>query len=348
MKKLTLSLLLFVFTANIYAQTRGFVTKRKQAKDHIALIIGNSSYPDMPLENPKNDANAVAEAFNEMGFITEKVIDADREQMGMAINRFSNKLKTARIAVFYFSGHGMQVDGKNFLLPIAKTQSTQINKVEEVPYRAINIDEVLTAMNNSKVNFALVALDACRNNPLSSSGKGRLKGLAAVNAPAGSLVMYATKAGQVAYDGDGKNSPFTIAFLKHIKTPGLDVNLLPKNVKNTVLELTNGKQSPGAYTEITQSFTFVPEMTDKEFEEYIKQQKGKLTELQIKQAEIKRKQNKEDAELARQKAELAALEKQIADMKKATASGGGDLDKMLEIMKQRKAQKAKLDAMRIQ
>ena len=93
MRKIALIFILFFFIAKITAQNRGFVTKRIEAKDHIALIIGNSNYPDMPLDNPKNDAIAVAQAFTDMGFIVEKVIDADREQMSIAINLFSNKLK---------------------------------------------------------------------------------------------------------------------------------------------------------------------------------------------------------------------------------------------------------------
>ena len=140
MKKTALTLLLFVFIANIYAQNRGFVTKRIEAKDHIALIIGNSNYPDMPLENPKNDANSVAQAFKEMGFIVEKIIDADKEQMSIAINRFSNKLKTASVAVFYFAGHGMQVDGENYLIPIGRTTGAQITKQEQ---KIMNLEKLL-------------------------------------------------------------------------------------------------------------------------------------------------------------------------------------------------------------
>lgn len=263
----------------------------------------------MPLTNPKNDANAVAKAFTDMGFIVQKVIDADREPMSIAINRFSNKLKTARVAVFYFAGHGMQVDGENYLIPIGRTSGMQITKEEQVPYRAINAGEVLASMESNKVKFSLIVLDACGNNPIKGSGRGKLKGLASIDAPVGSLVMYSTKAGDVAADGTGKNSPFTTAFLKHITTPGLDVNLLPSRITQTVRELTNNQQTPGAYVQITQSFTFVPEMTTTELEKIKKQQQGELTALQLKEAEMLKQQDKEDAELARKQAEINALEK---------------------------------------
>ncbi|MEA3452350.1 MAG: caspase family protein [Bacteroidota bacterium] len=117
--------LIFIVAGNLLAQQdRGFIEVRQNAEDHVALVIGNSNYPDMPLINPENDANAVARAFEDMGFIVEKVLDADKEQMAMAIKRFTNKLQTARVAVFYYAGHGMQVDGQNYLIPIGKTAST--------------------------------------------------------------------------------------------------------------------------------------------------------------------------------------------------------------------------------
>ena len=138
-------------------------------------------------------------------------------------------------------------------------------------------------METQKVKFSLIVFDACRKNPIKGSNKGKLKGLASIDAPAGSLVMYTTKARDVAY----RNSPFTVAILKHITTPGLDVNLLPSRVTKTVSELTNGKQTPGSYMQITQSFTFVPELTTAELEQIRKQQQGKLTELQKREAEMK-------------------------------------------------------------
>lgn len=348
MKRLLIITIVVFTTVEIFAQTRGFVNTRKEAKDHIALVIGNSNYPDMPLTNPLNDANDVAKTFEEIGFIVEKVIDADKEQMAMAIDRFSRKMATAKAAVFYFAGHGMQVNGQNYLIPIAHTSAQEITNESQVSYRAINAGEVLTSMENNKVKFAMVVLDACRNNPIKGSGRGKLKGLAAIDAPVGSLVMYATKAGDVASDGTGRNSPFTTAFLQHLTTPGLDVNLLPSKVTSTVHELTGGGQTPGTYVQLTESFTFVPELTAKELDELRRKQKGELTELQRKQAEINRKKQQEDEEMRRKQQELDDLEKQIEEMKKKTISGGGsdDLDQMLAVVEKRKKQQAELDSMK--
>ncbi len=138
MKKLNLLVLLALFSVHAIAQVRGFVKQRQVAKDHVALVIGNSGYPDMPLKNPKNDAELVAQTFRGMGFIVEKVIDADKEEMAIAINRFKNRLQRAKAAVFYFAGHGIQVKGENYLIPIGRTAATQISSEDQVPYRAVN------------------------------------------------------------------------------------------------------------------------------------------------------------------------------------------------------------------
>ncbi len=344
-------LLVFLFSFlcsqnDVLAQERGFVAARQQSKDYVALVIGNSNYPDAPLINPKNDAQAVAGSFKKMGFIVELVLDADKEQMAMAIDRFSSQLYRAKAAVFYFAGHGMQVDGINYLIPVTKTEAGQITKEEQVPYRAVNAGEVLDIMKSNEVMFSLVVLDACRNNPIAGGARGKLKGLASINAPVGSLVMYSTSAGDVAQDGTEANSPFTKAFLQHIQTPGLDVNVLSSKVTKTVQELTSGQQIPGSYSSLNQSFTFVPEYTKDEFDALQKQQQGELTELQKKQAEIDRLRELEEQEMKNKQAALDLLEKQINEMKTKTASGEGDLDKMIQIIEERKKQKDEYDALK--
>jgi formylglycine-generating enzyme required for sulfatase activity len=359
MKHLAIALLAatMLFTT-LNAQDRGFIEVRRQAKDHVALIIGNSEYPDAPLGNPVNDATDVAQTFTNMGFIVDKVLNADKEQMAQAINRFSQRLLTAKAAVFYYAGHGVQVNGENYLIPIGKTAATQINEESQVPYRAINAGEVLASMERAKVNFSLIVLDACRNNPFKGEGRGRVPGLASINAPVGSLVMYATKAGAVASDGQNqRNSPFTTAFLTHVSTPGLDVNLLPSKITQTVGELTSGKQVPGTYMQLNRSFAFVPELTAEEEralkETQLKNLKVVDAEMARKQAEMDQKKREDDALLAKKQAEISALDKQIADLKAKTASGtsttaDADLDKMLEFVKQKEAQKKELERLQKQ
>lgn len=352
MRKIYIGFIIVSFAINSFSQERGFIAKRLEAKDHIALIIGNSNYSDAPLNNPENDATDVAKTFSDMGFIVEKVLDADKETMALAIDRFSKKLTTAKAAVFYYAGHGVQVNGENYLIPIGKTIATQITDESQIPYRAINAGEVLAAMEQAKVNFALVVLDACRNNPFKGTGRGRVPGLASINAPIGSLVMYATKAGATAADGEERNSPFTRAFLTHITTPGLDVNLLPSRITQTVVELTNGEQVPGTYMQLKSSFTFIPELTADE-EKTIKE--AQLKNLKVFDAEIIRKEQEiaqkkklDDEALTKKQAEIQLLDKQIAELKsKISLSNNStaetDLDKMLAFVKQKEAQKKELE-----
>lgn len=352
---MVLSLVFLAIACSVLAQDRGFVAVRREAKDHIALIIGNSAYPDNPLANPVNDAADVAKTFIEMGFVVEKVLDADKEQMAQAIDRFSQKLTSAKAAVFYYAGHGVQVGGDNYLIPIGFTPATQITTEDQVLYRAINAGEVLTAMEQAKVNFNLVVLDACRNNPFKGSGRGKVPGLASVNAPVGSLVMYATKAGSVAADGQNtRNSPFTTAFLKHVQTPGLDVNLLPSKITQTVGEITKGAQVPGTYMQLNSSFTFVPEISAEELKSLKQSQLSGLqarnAELEKQEAEMASKKALDDVLMAKKQADIDALDKQIAALKAKTISGTGqnsegDLDQMLAIVKQKEAQKNELDEM---
>jgi len=347
----TLSIII-IYTEAI-AQDRGFVAVRREAKDHVALIIGNSDYLDAPLANPVNDAMDVAKTFTDMGFVVDKVINADKEQMAQAIASFSNKLLTAKAAVFYYAGHGVQVNGENYLIPIGKTPATLITEESQVPYRAINAGEILSSMERAKVNFSLIVLDACRNNPFKGEGRGRIPGLASINAPVGSLVMYATKAGSIASDGQNqRNSPFTNAFLQHVATPGLDVNLLPSKITQAVGDLTNGKQVPGTYMQLNRSFTFVPELSAEEEmalkETQLKNLKTVDAEMARKQFEMEQKKKEDDAILAKKQAEIDLLDKQIADLKTKTASGTStttdtDLDKMLEYVKQKEAQKKELE-----
>jgi len=342
----------FVFSlisGSLYSQSRGFVQKRLEKKDHVALIIGNSAYPDAPLTNPVNDAEDVARVFSEMGFIVEKVLNADKEQMARAINSFKQKLQTANAAVFYFAGHGMQIDGENYLIPIGNTAATQITEESQVPYRAVNAGEILASMEQAKINFSLIVLDACRNNPIKGSGRGRVPGLASINAPAGSLVMYATQAGKTADDGIGtRNSPFTTAFIQHIKTPGLDVNLLPSMVTKTVSETTGGKQMPGSYIQLTQSFTFVPAYTPEELKAIKEGKLGELEKIRVQDAEAALRKAEEDAAMAKRQAEINALDKQIAELKTKTVQGSstGDLDALILIVEEREKQQQELEALR--
>ncbi len=252
MKKLKLLFIILLWQTYAMAQ-EDFVKLRMESQDHIAIVIGNSDYPDMPLKSPKNDAEAVAETLTDMGFIVEKVIDADREKMAMAIENFINKLSTSKAAIFYFAGQGIHLGGKNYLMPTGRTPATQIKEKFQIPYQAIHLGDVLSSIEQNHVKFSMVVLDVYGNNPI--------KGLAPIEAPNGSIIMYASKAEEIIMDSTDTNSPFTRAFVQHMKTPGLDVSLLPLQINKTVHELTDKQQIAGAYT-IKRKFCLLPPPPD--------------------------------------------------------------------------------------
>lgn len=259
-------LLLACSIALIAAETaeRGFVPVRRAAGDHVALIIGNSAYPDVPLTNPVNDAVDVGRAFESIGFQVQVVVDADKAQMLQAIGSFGDRLTRAKAAVFYYAGHGVQASGTNWLLPVARQVGDMINREDEVRLRAVDANEALVAMERAKVPVAMIVLDACRNNPFKGAGRSGVKGLAQLDAPPGSMMVYATAPGQIAADGTGRNSPFSQAFLAQLSVPGQDVDTMLRNVKRSVRESTGGAQVPWSASSMTDSFTFVPVITPDE------------------------------------------------------------------------------------
>ncbi len=340
------------------AAERGFVPIRRAEGAYVALVIGNGSYPDAPLANPVNDASDVSAALTSIGFRVTSLLDADKEQMATGIAQFGEQLSRAKAAVFFYAGHGVQVGGENWLLPIGRTASTQITEEGQVPHRAISAGEVLAKMEQAKVPMNLVILDACRNNPFKGAGRGKVQGLAELNAPVGSLVMYSTSAGKVAADGSGRNSPFTTAFLKHLLAPGLDVRLMVTDINATVGDLTGGVQVPWTSMSLRQGFTFVPVISpDEEREQKLAQLQGLTGQAEAiakMEAVAVEKRRVEQASLAVKQAEVDRLNAQIEDMRKKVQSGGGTteaagdgggLKAMLGVVRQKEAQQKELAAM---
>ena len=267
-------LFLFLLTSILSAAeplSRGFVMQRKQDKSCIALVVGNSKYADAPLKNPVNDAEDTAKALENLGFTVTKVLDTDRIAFQKAVEEFGKSIIGKQAACFYYAGHGIQVAGENFLLPVGET----LNNEAEVQYKAVNAGLVLAQMEAAKCPINLVVLDACRNNPLSKTGRSSVKGLAQVQGPAGSVIVYATAAGQIAGDGDGRNGVFTAAFLKHLTTPGQDIDLFLRVVSGEVQKASEGKQVPWRSSNLTQGFCFVPAPTAAELE-LERKQRGEL------------------------------------------------------------------------
>lgn len=220
------------------------------AASRVALVIGNSEYRNVPqLANPDNDAAAFARIMKQAGFdVVEARHDLTGADMRRALRDFGDKARNADMAVIYYAGHGIEVEGTNYLIPV----DAALQRDTDVYDEAVSLDRVLVAVESAK-QLRLVILDACRDNPFSKTMKkvgmrsvGR--GLAKVEPTSpNTLIAYAAKAGSTAADGDSKNSPFTDALVRHIATPGLDVRKAFGFVRDDVLKLTNNRQEPYVY-----------------------------------------------------------------------------------------------------
>jgi tetratricopeptide (TPR) repeat protein len=233
--------------------------------DHrIALVIGNSAYENVPaLPNPERDARFVAETLKRIGFESVTVLtNLRKDALITALRNFAARAESADWAVVYYAGHGMEVGGINYLVPV----DARIAADRDIGFEAVPLEQVLNAAERAK-KLRLVILDACRDNPFASQMKRTLtvasrsvtRGLAAVEPDAGTLVVYAAKDGETAIDGDGSNSPFAQAFVKNLQTPGLEVRRLFDYVRDDVMEATGRKQKPFSYGSISgrQDFYFV-------------------------------------------------------------------------------------------
>ncbi len=186
----------------------------------IALVIGNSAYSFGPLKNPVNDAADMAALLKKLGFSVTLKKNANIQEMIEAIEDFGNTLKKGGVGLFYYAGHGVQVSGVNYLLPI----SARINKESDIRFQAVDTGRVLAEMENANNGLNIVILDACRDNPFGKSFRSASRGLAIVNnAPTGTFISYSTGAGQVARDGEGRNSPYTSALLHFMQEPGIPI-----------------------------------------------------------------------------------------------------------------------------
>lgn len=215
-------------------------------------MIGNASYGTSPLRNPANDAEDMTIVLKELGFKVTTLIDASHQEMYQAIRDFGKSISRADAGLFYFAGHGMQVDGVNYLIPVG----ADVQSEEEVKFNAIDANLVLAKMEQAKSRTNILLLDSCRDNPFTRSFRSSSRGLAIMDAPSGSLVVYATAPGSVAADGQGKNGIFTGAMLRHLKTPGVDVEAMLRQVRKEVMAETGNQQVPWSSSSLTDSFYF--------------------------------------------------------------------------------------------
>jgi hypothetical protein len=221
------------------------------AEKRVALVIGNSTYQNADhLSNPANDATLVATALKNAGFdVVESRLDLKAVDMRRALRDFHDQAVDADVAVVYYAGHGIEIDGTNYLIPIDATLERDTDVYDE----AFSLDRVLIAIEPAR-QLRLVIIDACRNNPFADTMKRTLgsrsigRGLARVEpATTNTLVAFAAKAGLTALDGDSKNSPYTTALVKYIARPGLDLRKAFGFVRDDVLKATGNRQEPYVY-----------------------------------------------------------------------------------------------------
>lgn len=208
-----------------------------------ALVIGNGAYQSMPsLRNPANDANLIARKLAGLGFDVVRVIDGDRTDFWDGLKTFGRRAQGADVALVFYAGHGVQVNGQNWLLPV----DADIQASTDLPSQALKANDLLEIMEASGARLKLVFFDACRNNPLPRSlSRGAANGLARLEAnAAGMMIAFATAPGDVALDGSGQNSPFTEALARMIDTPDLEVRHLMGRVRESVYTSTGERQLP--------------------------------------------------------------------------------------------------------
>ena len=219
----------------------------------VALVIGNAAYQyTAPLTNPLNDAQDMARVLKDLQFQVILKTNATLDTMADAIFEFGERLKGGGVGLLYYSGHGMQVKGENYLIPI----DANIGREDDIKRKTVNAKDILDKMDEAKSHLNLVFLDACRNNPFPRSVRAVSRGLAGMHAPSGTLLVFATNPDNVAADGTGRNGAYTKHLLQYITQPGLEVGMLLRRVRTAVKEETGGQQVPWENGSIEGEFYF--------------------------------------------------------------------------------------------
>jgi hypothetical protein len=235
----------------------------KGVSQRIALVVGNSNYSDSfgygNLKNPKNDALLIADKLRQAGFSVEMVSDVNNFDFLSAINKFSTKISSlgANVtALFYYSGHGIQVDGVNYLVPT----NAEVRDKSDLTIENISANRVMNALEKNISGTNIVILDACRDNPFERAfDRSSNNGLSVMNAPKGTYIAYSTAPGMLAADGSGANSLFTASLAENLSKQGLSIEEVFKNTRREVAERTNNKQIPWTSSSLIGDFYFLPE-----------------------------------------------------------------------------------------
>lgn len=235
------------------------------AESREALVIGNSVYKEVPLRNPGNDAAAMDKALRRLGFSTQLVKDADWKRMIESVRAFVSRSSGADVRLIYYAGHGAQVRGRNYLIPVDAPMAS----VDDLISRSVEVNELLDRLSRNSRGVNILILDACRNNPASQyqlladgrriKVRGAAQGLAAMQVPAGALVAFSTSPGSVANDHAGnENSLYTKYLLKNIATPGISLEQMFKRVRIGVMRDSQQKQRPWEESSLVVDYCLAP------------------------------------------------------------------------------------------
>ncbi len=283
------------------------------AERRVALVIGNSAYKSAPLINPGNDARAMAEILRDSGFTVIERRNVNQIAMRRVIREFGDEIAKGGVGLFFYAGHGMQVRGRNYLIPVGH----DIEREDEVAEQSVDVAVVLEKMATAKNALNILILDACRNNPFASSFRSTAGGLAPMDAPPGTLVAFATAPGQVAADGTGEHSIYTKHLLSYMREPGLRVEDVFKRVRTAVRQESGGKQTPWENTSLEADFYF--KASDQRTLAAEEEERRKAQQAAIEKAvqEALQRQSKEAAkdraQFERQIAERVAAERAAAE-----------------------------------
>ena len=231
-------------------------TSAQGAPARIALVIGNGDYEHAPLKNPINDATLMAATLRSVGFEVFDYSNVNRRELKRAFSRFGKRVSEAgrdTVSLVYYSGHGAQVRGENYLIPVSSIIEDEL----DVDIEGVRASSLMRTLEDAKPALSIVILDACRNNPFKSSSRSANRGLAKMDAPTGTLLAYSTAPGQLAEDGSGSNSAYTKALSLAIRTPGAKVEEVFKRVRIEVMTRTLDEQVPWEASSLIGDFYFV-------------------------------------------------------------------------------------------
>jgi uncharacterized caspase-like protein len=222
----------------------------------VALVVGNKNYKVRPLANPLNDADDMSRSLRSSGFEVIDLRDATLPQMRSAVRQFGNKLLTYDVGLVYYSGHGVEVKGRNYFIPV----NADIMREDEIADQGLDVSLILEKMSTAGKGVNILIVDACRDDPFGRSFRSTSRGLAQMDAPRGTIIAYATSPGKVASDGDvrERNSPYTKHLLRAMQSPNKPIEQVFKEVRRAVQDETKNQQTPWENTSLSGDFFFKP------------------------------------------------------------------------------------------